>query len=878
MENIKKSVISGEFIIEIDKTGHVSVYRIYDNVIKSLREVYEKENLEYDPNWNTRQMGNDLIKKYCTDGNNTQAIIGDYLIQRRENGSIETFRDYGKGSVKKALEEVAQKVGLKVESGWNTQLLGNKLVDFINNKPQNIYIMQELKLNGRMTVTAMKDLFKTLTGGTLRVKDGNRKADESATLASIRKDSDNKSGVLELNPEMTVGDFKSKMLSDFGLKVEVGTPDDWVSVPDGITLGQLRGLPKNAVKAQLEALVVSEEKAATEVSDEILKAAKMYQSYPILVIKLGEIKFPLTSELVSKHLDAGDSGAYGAVMLYDEDMSLLKIFSGYDFDDALYEAVDAKEELEGEGEEVAYVYYTQYFTFLNLKSSLNLYSPEVADTLGAAIAANAGNYDTGYYTDKDIIVRLINSDGKIWADYFVENSAFNEDIDPEVMDYLIANSSGENDAEEYKKVLSLGNGDIGSKSEGATKWGVIDLAGNMIIGSKFDDIDTFVDGLCYVKIDDKYGFIDKTGKFVIEPKFDDVNYFKDGLCKVKLDGKYGFIDKTGKFVIEPKFDDVNYFKDGLCHVKIDDKYGFIDKTGKIIIEPKFDYADDFKDGLCSVELDGKGGFIDKTGKIIIEPKFDDDDGFENGLCKVKLDGKYGVIDNTGKFVIEPKFDSLYDFKDGLCKVGIDGKYGVIDNTGKFVIEPKFDRLDNFKNGLWSVRIDGKYGVIDETGNMVIEPKFDKVSFFVDGLCRVGIDGKYGFIDGAGKIVIEPQFDVAGSFGEGLSCVKLDGKYGFIDKTGKIVIEPKFDNVDDFKDGLCKVKLDGKYGSIDKTGKFIIEPKFDNVDDFYDGFCEVVLDGKHGLIDNTGKIILEPKYDDVKVMQDGLFAVKDVVNE
>ena len=255
MENIKKSVISGEFIIEIDKTGHVSVYRIYDNVIDSLREIYQTEKLEYDPTWNTRQMGNNLIKKYCTDDDNTQAIIGDYLVHRRENGSIETFRDYGKGKVTEALKEVAQKVGLKVESGWNTQQLGSKLVDFINNKPKNTYIMQEFKLDGRMTVASMKDLFKTLTGGTLRVKDGNKKADESATLASIRKESDNKSGAFALNPEMTIGDFKAKMLSDFGLKVEVGTPDDWVSVPDGITLGQLRELPKNAVRAQLEALV-----------------------------------------------------------------------------------------------------------------------------------------------------------------------------------------------------------------------------------------------------------------------------------------------------------------------------------------------------------------------------------------------------------------------------------------------------------------------------------------------------------------------------------------------------------------------------------------------------------------------------------------------
>lgn len=134
MGNIKKSAISGEFIIEIDKTEHVSVYRIYDNVRGSLCEICEKENLEYDPNWNQRQIGYNLIKKYCTEEDKTQAIIGEYLIHKRENGSIETFREYGKGNVIGALREVAKTVGFEVDLNWTTQQLGNKLVDSINNK------------------------------------------------------------------------------------------------------------------------------------------------------------------------------------------------------------------------------------------------------------------------------------------------------------------------------------------------------------------------------------------------------------------------------------------------------------------------------------------------------------------------------------------------------------------------------------------------------------------------------------------------------------------------------------------------------------------------------------------------------------------------
>lgn len=133
MTSNKKSVICGEYIIEIDKTNHVSVYRIYDNVRGSLREIYEKEGLEYDKEWTQRQMGNNLIKRYCDD-DKTQAIIGEYIVRRLENGSIETFRDYGKGNVKAALREIAEKIGFPFDPNWTNQQLGNRLVDHINNE------------------------------------------------------------------------------------------------------------------------------------------------------------------------------------------------------------------------------------------------------------------------------------------------------------------------------------------------------------------------------------------------------------------------------------------------------------------------------------------------------------------------------------------------------------------------------------------------------------------------------------------------------------------------------------------------------------------------------------------------------------------------
>ena len=135
---IKNSAIWGEYIIEIDKSQHVAVYRIYDNVMGSIREIYKKEGLEINPNWNQRQAGYNLIKKFCSDEDKTKAIIGEYVIMRRENGSIETYREYGKGNVKGSLKEIAQKVGLNVDPNWNTQMLGRKLVNFINEIKENI--------------------------------------------------------------------------------------------------------------------------------------------------------------------------------------------------------------------------------------------------------------------------------------------------------------------------------------------------------------------------------------------------------------------------------------------------------------------------------------------------------------------------------------------------------------------------------------------------------------------------------------------------------------------------------------------------------------------------------------------------------------------
>lgn len=119
----------------------------------------------------------------------------------------------------------------------------------------------DLKVSGRMTVKRLKENFKNEFGGTLRVYDGRAKADDNATLSSIRRNEDAKGGELVCNRHLTVGSFERRMRDIFGIKVQVATPDDWTLALDGITLSKLKYIPEKCSKADMESLVAYKRKA-----------------------------------------------------------------------------------------------------------------------------------------------------------------------------------------------------------------------------------------------------------------------------------------------------------------------------------------------------------------------------------------------------------------------------------------------------------------------------------------------------------------------------------------------------------------------------------------------------------------------------------------
>ena len=70
--------------------------------------------------------------------------------------------------------------------------------------------MAEFKIDGRMTVRTLKENFKKEFEGILRVYDGREKAEDNATLASIRKNDDVKGGELVCRASLRLVSLKRK--------------------------------------------------------------------------------------------------------------------------------------------------------------------------------------------------------------------------------------------------------------------------------------------------------------------------------------------------------------------------------------------------------------------------------------------------------------------------------------------------------------------------------------------------------------------------------------------------------------------------------------------------------------------------------------------
>ncbi len=288
------------------------------------------------------------------------------------------------------------------------------------------------------------------------------------------------------------------------------------------------------------------------------------------------------------------------------------------------------------------------------------------------------------------------------------------------------------------------------------RMGMIDLDGNYIVRPRFFSISSFDrHGLAIVAYGtgSRFGLINLSGEIITSHHFREIFPFKEGLARVKQKHTYGFINTNGDMKISGKYSSAGDFSEGMAFVKIDGKCGYINKRGKVVIEPEFSRCMDF-DGGKAVVFKGnqKGGLIDKNGNILIEPSINRMLIFTEGRGLVLGDSSQYYYITEQAQIYDGMYQNAGKFENGVAVVKENGRWGIINQKGIEIIPPKYDKIDQFEDGYAKVHIKGFNGLTNLQGELIIHPDYEYISYAGEGLFRVEQGDKIGYYDMEGNCV------------------------------------------------------------------------------------------------------------------------------
>ena len=141
--------------------------------------------------------------------------------------------------------------------------LFDKIVNLFGANQENETSENGLILKNNVKVSDLKAQFNEKFGSVLRVYSGRSQVENDITLSEAGLTSE---GIFDCRGNMLVGNFITKMMGEYGLKVKVYTCDEWVAVIDGLTLSASGIVKKNAVKADMEAMLTGDDTAPAGVT------------------------------------------------------------------------------------------------------------------------------------------------------------------------------------------------------------------------------------------------------------------------------------------------------------------------------------------------------------------------------------------------------------------------------------------------------------------------------------------------------------------------------------------------------------------------------------------------------------------------------------
>lgn len=245
---------------------------------------------------------------------------------------------------------------------------------------------------------------------------------------------------------------------------------------------------------------------------------------------------------------------------------------------------------------------------------------------------------------------------------------------------------------EYEKITGI----YGTKLYVISKNGkqqLINKEKEVVLEKGFDDIKQILqseEGIIYTS-KNKYGVMDLKGETIIPSEYEEIKEAKDSIFIAKKDGKYGVIDKDKNERIEFKYSKITYNKQADIYFAEDENYntnvfdsGFNNKLSGIVSEINTDK------GYMKLRIDNEYKYYN----FKFEEKENKDVLTSNTLFLNKKDNKYGFINSKGEVVVDYIYDDATEQNEcGYAAVKKDGLWGSIDINGKTIIDPKYN-LDN----------------------------------------------------------------------------------------------------------------------------------------------------------------------------------------
>lgn len=220
------------------------------------------------------------------------------------------------------------------------------------------------------------------------------------------------------------------------------------------------------------------------------------------------------------------------------------------------------------------------------------------------------------------------------------------------------------------------------------------------IKERFQDARQFCNNLAAVKKESKWGFINVHGDMIIPFKYDWVSSF----------GEFGFdqniaIAKTD--IIKDKNPMFSPSKTALINTQGDTIaiYGFVSPiiNGLSIVNDGFTFKNE---GRSLSSSEGLWGCINKRGKEVIKCKYELMYPFVENISFVRKKGFWGCIDKKGKEIIECKYDNMI-FNDRNISI----------NT--FMDENiEYQNIDKIDNGIIYMFLGDIKISFDQQGNLI----------------------------------------------------------------------------------------------------------------------------------------------------------------